>query len=76
VNSKGSAVVEFALVVPLVLVLVLGVVEVALVARGQLMVINAAREGPVRRRLRLTRPPPSGRPDRPWAMPALRPGFR
>lgn len=37
--------VEFALVVPLVLVLVLGVVEVALVARGQLMVINAAREG-------------------------------
>jgi Flp pilus assembly protein TadG len=45
VNSKGSAVVEFALVVPLVLILILGVVEVALVARGQLMVINAAREG-------------------------------
>jgi len=45
VNARGSAVVEFALVVPLVLVLLLGVVEVALVARGQLMVINAAREG-------------------------------
>ena len=44
-NERGSAVVEFALVVPLVLILVLGVVEVALVARGQLMVINAAREG-------------------------------
>lgn len=45
VNSRGSAVVEFALVMPLVLVLLLGLVEVALVARGQLMVINAAREG-------------------------------
>jgi Flp pilus assembly protein TadG len=44
-TSRGSAVVEFALVLPLILALVLGVVEVALVARGQLMVINAAREG-------------------------------
>lgn len=44
-NARGSAVIEFALVVPLVLVLLLAVVEVALVARGQLMVINAAREG-------------------------------
>lgn len=68
--------VEFALVVPLVLVLILGVVEVALVARGQLMVINAAREGRVRLRLRRTRPPRSGRPGRRWAMPAHRPGCR
>ncbi len=37
--------IEFALIVPLVLALVLGVVEVALVARSQLLVINAAREG-------------------------------
>jgi Flp pilus assembly protein TadG len=44
-QQRGSAVVEFALVVPLVLALVLGVVEVALVARSQLMVSNAAREG-------------------------------
>lgn len=44
-NARGSAVIEFALVVPLVLVLMLAVVEVALVARGQLMVISAAREG-------------------------------
>ena len=43
--DRGSAVVEFALVVPLVLLLLLGVVEVGLVARGQLMVISAAREG-------------------------------
>lgn len=37
--------IEFVLVVPLILVLILGLVEVALVARGQLMVVNAAREG-------------------------------
>jgi len=45
VSERGSAVVEFALVVPLVLTLVLGLVEVALVARTQLEVVNAAREG-------------------------------
>jgi len=45
VTQRGSAVVEFALVVPLVLALVLGLVEVALVARTQLEVVNAAREG-------------------------------
>jgi Flp pilus assembly protein TadG len=45
VSDRGSAVVEFALVVPLVLALVLGLVEVALVARTQLEVVNAAREG-------------------------------
>lgn len=44
-SQRGSAVVEFALVVPLVLLLVLGVVEVAVVARTQLEVVNAAREG-------------------------------
>lgn len=44
-SDRGSAVVEFALVVPLVLVLVLGLVEVALVARTQMEVVNAAREG-------------------------------
>jgi len=37
--------VEFALVVPLVLGLALGLVEVALVARTQMEVVNAAREG-------------------------------
>ena len=44
-TERGSAVVEFALVVPLVLALVLGLVEVALVARSQMEVVNAAREG-------------------------------
>ena len=44
-SDRGSAVVEFALVVPLVLALLLGLVEVALVARTQLEVVNSAREG-------------------------------
>jgi Flp pilus assembly protein TadG len=44
-DQRGSAVVEFALVVPLVLVVLLGAVEVALVARAQLEVGHAAREG-------------------------------
>ena len=44
-SQKGSTVVEFALVVPMVLALILGLVEVALVARTQLEVVNAAREG-------------------------------
>lgn len=43
--ERGSAVVEFALVVPLVLVVLLAVVEVAVVARTQLEVVQAAREG-------------------------------
>lgn len=44
-KERGSAVVEFALVVPLVLLLVLAVVEVAVIARTQLEVVQAAREG-------------------------------
>ena len=44
-SERGSAVVEFALVVPLVLALLLAVVEVAVVGRAQLELIGAAREG-------------------------------
>ena len=44
-EGQGSAVVEFALVLPLVLVVLLGAVEVAVVARTQLEVRQAAREG-------------------------------
>ncbi len=44
-RDEGSAVVEFALVVPLVILVLLAAVEVALVARTQLEVVNAAREG-------------------------------
>jgi hypothetical protein len=45
VTDAGQAAVEFALCLPLVAVLVLGLVQVALVARDQLAVELAAREG-------------------------------
>jgi Flp pilus assembly protein TadG len=38
-------VVEFVLVLPLVLVVLLGVVEVAVVARSEIQLVHAAREG-------------------------------
>ncbi|HTG48712.1 MAG TPA: TadE/TadG family type IV pilus assembly protein [Actinomycetota bacterium] len=44
-RERGSAVVEFALVLPLVLILVLGLVQVGLVARDRLLVEAAARAG-------------------------------
>lgn len=44
-SDRGSAVVEFALVIPLVIVVLLAAVEVAVVARAQLEVSQAAREG-------------------------------
>jgi Flp pilus assembly protein TadG len=43
--DRGSVAVEFVLVVPLVLALLLAAVEVAVVARTQLEVTQAAREG-------------------------------
>ncbi len=43
--ERGSAVVEFALVLPLLLVLMFGIVEVAVVARSEIQLLNAAREG-------------------------------
>ncbi len=42
---NGSAAVEFALVLPLVLLVLLAVTQVAVAARTQLEVANAAREG-------------------------------
>ena len=44
-DEGGSAVVEFALIIPLVLVLAVGIAEVAVVARTELQLIHAAREG-------------------------------
>jgi len=44
-GERGSAVVEFALVLPLVLVVLLGIVEVAVVARSEIQLVHAAREG-------------------------------
>ena len=44
-RDRGQAAVEFAIALPLVVVLVLGVVQVAVVVRNQLAVELAAREG-------------------------------
>lgn len=44
-TQSGSAVVEFALVAPLILVLLLGTVEVAVIARSEIQLVHAAREG-------------------------------
>ena len=44
-NDGGSAAVEFALVLPLVLLVLLAVTQVAVVARTQLEIASAAREG-------------------------------
>jgi Flp pilus assembly protein TadG len=44
-GHRGSATVEFALVLPLVLVVVLGLVQVGLVVRDRLLVEAAARAG-------------------------------
>jgi Flp pilus assembly protein TadG len=43
--ERGSAVVEFALVLPILLMVTLAVVQVGLVARDQLMVVQASRAG-------------------------------
>lgn len=43
-GDEGQAAVELALVLPLVAVVLLGVVQVALVARDQVLVVHAARE--------------------------------
>jgi Flp pilus assembly protein TadG len=45
VSDRGSSAVEFALVLPLVLLVLLAAVEVVVVARTQLDVGHAAREG-------------------------------
>ena len=45
IGERGSAVVEFAVVLPLVLVVLLGIVEVAVVARSEIQLVLAAREG-------------------------------
>lgn len=44
-DEKGQSTVEFALVLPVVLILVLALLQVAVLARDQIMVLGAAREG-------------------------------
>ena len=44
-DDAGQSTVELALTVPLLMLLLLGAVQVAIVIRGQLTVVHAAREG-------------------------------
>ena len=44
-RDEGQAAVELALVLPMVTLLLLAVVQIALVARDQILVVHAAREG-------------------------------
>ena len=44
-GARGQATVELALVLPVVLLLILSIVQLGLVIRDQVMVVNAAREG-------------------------------
>lgn len=44
-RESGSAAVEFALVLPLLLVVALGLVQIGLIARDQLLVVQASRAG-------------------------------
>ncbi len=45
VNQKGSAAVEFALVLPILIVLILGVIEFSLALYDKAVITNASREG-------------------------------
>jgi Flp pilus assembly protein TadG len=44
-SEKGTAVVEFALVLPLLLVVVFGIIEFSFILYNQAMITNASREG-------------------------------
>ena len=44
-SEAGSATVEFALLVPIILLLIVAMAEIAVIGRAQLEVINSAREG-------------------------------
>ena len=59
-GERGSATVEFALVIPIVLLLLVALVEVAVVARVQIELLGAAREGA---RVAATNPDPAAAVD-------------
>ena len=44
-TEEGQSTVEFALVLPLVLILILGLLQIGVLVRDQIMVLGAAREG-------------------------------
>jgi Flp pilus assembly protein TadG len=44
-NEKGAAIVEFAIILPLLLLLVFGIIEFSLLMYNKAMITNASREG-------------------------------
>ena len=44
-KEKGQGLVEFALIVPFLLVLIVGIIEMGVILNRQITVVNAAREG-------------------------------
>ena len=44
-NEKGAAIVEFAIILPLLLLLVFGMIEFSLLMYNKAMITNASREG-------------------------------
>ena len=44
-NDGGQSTIEFALVLPLALILIVGLLQIAVLARDQIVVLGAAREG-------------------------------
>ncbi len=59
-TGRGSATVEFALVIPVVLLVLVALVEVAVVARVQMELLGAARQGA---RVAATNPDPANAVD-------------
>ena len=44
-NEKGQSLVEFALLLPILLLLLLGIIQFGIIFNGQITVTSAAREG-------------------------------
>lgn len=45
INRKGQSIVEFALILPLLLILIMGIIQFGLILSGYVSITNAAREG-------------------------------
>ena len=71
--ERGSAVVEFALVLPVLLLLCLALVQVGVLARDQLLLVQAARAGS---RQAVVDPVPFGRPRSRPRQGSIRRGWR
>ena len=72
-SERGAVAVEFALVLPLLVAMLLGIMEFGLMYNGQMSVTNAARE--TARTMAVTNDPAAARNAARAAAPALKPGL-